>query len=117
MEAYKIPGIRFVKMQGLSPDNKPRPGVYVEVVDWNAWRPTELSLYMHKQAALWSRLNPFASLTNAEQRTFNIHFGSTAYFNELIARGGRIDPQLFVKNWTERAAVYQQQARKFWLYQ
>lgn len=117
MEAYKIPGIKFVKMQGLSSDNKPRPGVYVEVVDWNAWRPTELSLYMHKQAALWNRLNPFAALTTAEQRTFNIHVGSTAYFNELKARGGRIDPQLFVKNWTERAAVYQQQARKFWLYQ
>jgi uncharacterized protein YbbC (DUF1343 family) len=117
MEAYKIPGVKFLKMQAMGPDNKPRTGVYVEVVDWNAWRPTEVSLYMHKQAARWSRLNPFASLTTAEQRTFLIHVGSNAWLAALQKQGGRVDPQLFVKNWTERAAVYQQQARKFWLYQ
>ncbi|MBA4137599.1 MAG: DUF1343 domain-containing protein [Opitutus sp.] len=117
MEAYKIPGVRFVKMQGLGRDNKPRPGVYVEITDWNAWRPTELSLYLHKQAARWTRLNPFAALTSAEERTFLIHVGSNAWLAALKSQGGRVDPQLFVKNWTERAAVYQQQARKFWLYQ
>lgn len=117
LEAYKIPGVKFVKMRALGPDNKPRAGVYVEVVDWQAWRPTELSFYMHKQAALWSRLNPFAALTSAEERTFNIHVGSTAWMSALKSQGGRVDPALFVKNWTERAAVYQQQARKFWLYQ
>jgi uncharacterized protein YbbC (DUF1343 family) len=117
LEAYKIPGIKFVKMQALGPDNKPRTGVYVEVVDWAAWRPTELSLYLHKQAALWSRLNPFAQLTTAEERTFNIHVGNTAYFNALKTQGGRIDPQLFLKNWSERAAVFQRTSRKFWLYQ
>lgn len=116
LEAYKIPGIKFVKMQALGPDNKPRTGVYVEVVDWAAWRPTELSLYLHKQAALWSRLNPFAALTAAEERTFNIHVGNTAYFNALKTQGGRIDPQLFLKNWSERAAVFQRTSRKFWLY-
>lgn len=117
MEGYKIPGIKFLKMQALGPDNKPRTGVYVEVVDWEAWRPTELSFYMHKQAALWSPLNPFASLTNTEQRTFNIHVGSTAWFNALSKQGGRVDPALFIKNWTERAAIYQQQSKRYWLYQ
>ena len=116
LEVYKIPGIRFVKLQAAGPDGKSRTGVYVEVVDWQAWRPTELSLYMHKLAAQWSPLNPFATLTAAEQRTFNIHVGSTAYFNDLRTRGSRIDPQLFIKNWAERAAVYRQQAKKFWLY-
>jgi uncharacterized protein YbbC (DUF1343 family) len=117
LEAYKIPGIKLLKMQAMGPDGKPRTGVYVEVVDWNAWRPTEISLYMHKLAAQWSPMNPFAALTAAEQRTFNIHVGSTAYFNALTAQGSRIDPALFVKNWSERAAVFQQQSRKFWLYQ
>ncbi len=117
MEAYKIPGIKFLKMQALGPDNKPRTGVYVEIVDWDAWRPTELSFYMHKQAALWATLNPFAALTTAEQRTFNIHVGSTAWFNALRTQGGRVDPALFIKNWTERAAIYQQQSKRYWLYQ
>ncbi len=117
LEAYKIPGIKFLKMQALGPDNKPRTGVYVEVTDWNAWRPTELSFYMQKQAALWQPLNPFAALTNVEERTFNIHVGSTAWFNALKTQGGRVDPALFVKNWQERAAIYQQQSKRYWLYQ
>jgi uncharacterized protein YbbC (DUF1343 family) len=117
MDAYRIPGIKFLKMRALGPDNKPRTGVYVEVVDWEAWRPTELSFYMQKQAALWSTLNPFAALTTAEQRTFNIHVGSTAWFNALSKQGGRVDPALFIKNWSERAAIYQQQSKRYWLYQ
>ncbi len=90
--------------------------MYVEVVDWDAWRPTELSLYLHKQAALWSPLNPFANLTSREERTFLIHVGSNAWYEALKRDGGRVDPQLFIRNWTERAAVYRQQAQKFWLY-
>lgn len=116
MEAYKIPGIKFLKMQAMGPDNKPRTGVYVEVVDWEAWRPTELSFYMHKQAALWQPLNPFAALTSAEERTFNIHVGSTAWYQALKKQGGKVDVASFIRNWQERAAVYQKQSRKYWLY-
>lgn len=116
MEAYKIPGIKFLKMQAMGPDNKPRTGVYVEVVDWDAWRPTELSFYMHKQAALWQPLNPFAALTSAEERTFNIHVGSTAWYQALKKQGGKVDVASFIRNWQERAAIYQKQSRKYWLY-
>ncbi len=116
LELYRIPGIRLTKRQALGPDNKPRTGVYVEVVDWDAWRPTELSLYLHKQAALWSPLNPFANLTTREERTFLIHVGSNAWYQALKRDGGRVDPQLFIRNWAERAEVYRQQTRKFWLY-
>jgi uncharacterized protein YbbC (DUF1343 family) len=117
MEAYNIPGIKFLKQQGLSPEGKPVTGVYVEVVDWEKWRPTELSFYMHKQAAIWSRLNPFSHLTTAEQRTFNIHVGSLAWYQALSREGGRIDVSLFIKNWQERAAIYQANSKRFWLYQ
>lgn len=116
MEAYKIPGIKFIKMQALGTDNKPRTGVYVEVVDWEAWRPTELSFYMHKQAALWSPLNPLGNLTTAEERTFNIHVGSTAWYQAIKKQGGKVDVAPFIKNWQERAAVYQKQSQRFWLY-
>lgn len=116
MSAYKIPGVAFVKREGRDRDGKPAVGVYVEVTDWAAWNPTEVSFYMQKQAARWSLLNPFSTLSASEQRTFNIHVGSEAWFNELRRVGGRIDVAPFMKNWTERAKVYQESSRKYWLY-
>jgi len=116
MEAYRIPGVRFVKHQGPTPDGKPGVGVYVEVTDWDRWNPTELSFYMHKQAARWSQLNPFAGLTAREQNKFKIHVGSNAWFAALQRDGARVDVPLFLKNWSERAAIYREQTRKFWLY-
>jgi uncharacterized protein YbbC (DUF1343 family) len=116
MEAYKIPGVRFVKRDGRFPDGKPAAGVYVEITDWEAWNPTELCFYMHKQAEKWSPTKVFASLTPAEQRTFQIHVGSTAWYDALKRDGMRVDPAAFVKNWTERALVYQQASKKYWLY-
>ncbi len=117
MEAYKIPGVKFLKMNGVSREGKVVPGVYVEVVDWDKWRPTEVSFYMQKQAVLWSKLNPYAGLTTAETRTFNIHVGSAAWLNAIRTQGGRVDVSLFTKNWSERAATFQQTSRKYWLYQ
>ena len=117
MSAYQIPGIGFVKRQGLARDGKMITGVYVEVTDWAQWNPTELSFYMHRQAAAWSALNPFAVLTTTEQRSFNIHVGSTAWMAALRKQGARVDVASFLKNWRERAAIYQQQSRKYWLYQ
>jgi len=116
LEAYKIPGIRLVKHEGRDRDGKLITGVYVEVSDWEKWNPTELSFYMHKQAAKWEKLNTFAVLTSAEQRTFQIHVGSTAWYDALKRDGGRVDVAAFLKNWAERDVIYQQQSKKYWLY-
>ena len=116
LDAYKIPGIRLVKQQGLAADGKLRPGVYVQVTDWEAWRPTELAFYMQKQAVLWSQLNPFAVLTTTEQRTFKIHVGSNAWYAAISREGGKVNVPSFIQNWTERAKIYQEQSRKYWLY-
>ncbi|MSU46546.1 MAG: DUF1343 domain-containing protein [Lacunisphaera sp.] len=116
LESYKIPGIMLVKQQGLDRDGKLITGVYVEVVNWEQWHPTELSFYMHKQAATWQRLNPFAVMTTDDTRTFNIHVGSAAWTAALKRDGPRVDVALFLKNWAERAATYQQQSKKYWLY-
>ena len=98
-------------------DGKVIGGVYVEISDWDAWRPTELSFYMMKTAAKWNPRNPYVALTPADARSFNIHVGSTAWFNALKRDGARVDVVAFLKNWSERAATYQQQSRKYWLYQ
>lgn len=117
LEAYRIPGIAFQKRQGLDRDGKVITGVYVEVTDWEKWRPTELGFYMQKQAAAWLRLNPFVALTSAEQRTFNIHVGSNAWFSALRRDGARVDVASFIANWEGRAKIYQEQSRKYWIYQ
>ena len=116
MEAYKIPGLRFEKRDGHFADGKPAAGVYVEITDWEKWNPTELCFYMHKQAEKWEKLRVFGLLTIAEQRTFQIHVGSTAWYDALAREGSKVDVAAFVKNWTERAAVYQEKVRKYWLY-
>ncbi|MDB6166776.1 MAG: hypothetical protein JWQ83_1916 [Lacunisphaera sp.] len=117
LNAYRIPGIRLTKQTGVDKEGKPITGVYVHVTDGEAWRPTELAFYMHKQAALWSRLNPFATLTPAEQRTFKIHVGSAAWLSALSREGGKVNVASFIQNWTERAKIYQDATRKYWLYQ
>ena len=116
LDAYRIPGVAFVKRSGLDRDGKPISGVYVEVTDWEKWHPTELAFYMQKQAAIWQRLNPFIALTATEQRTFTIHVGSNAWFAALRREGPRIDVASFIANWSERAKIYQEQSRKYWLY-
>lgn len=116
MAAYKIPGLAFVKRSGTGSDGKPMTGVYVEVADWEKWNPTELSFYMHQQAAKWTRLNPFATLTTDEARSFKIHVGSSAWLAALQREGARVDVGSFLKNWSERARIYQEQTKKFWLY-
>ena len=117
LAAYKIAGLTLGKRQGTARDGKLITGVYVEVSDWEAWNPTELSFYMHRQAAAWQTLNPFATLTTTELRTFNIHVGSTAWSTALRREGARINVPSFLKNWRARAKIYQQQSRKYWLYQ
>jgi len=116
MEAYNIPGVRFVKRDGRFPDGKPAQGVYVEISDWEKWNPTELCFYMHKQAEKWSTTKVFASLSGADQSSFQKHVGSTAWYDALARDGMRVDVAAFVKNWTDRALVYQQAAKKYWLY-
>jgi uncharacterized protein YbbC (DUF1343 family) len=116
LELCQIPGLKFVKQQGLDRDGKPVTGVYVQVVDWEAWHPTELAFYMHRQAALWQRLNPFTVLPAAEQRTFRIHVGSTAWYAALSREGSRVNVVSFLQNWAARAKIYQDETRRFWLY-
>jgi uncharacterized protein YbbC (DUF1343 family) len=116
MDAYKIPGIKLVKQPGLDRTGKLITGVYVQVADWEEWHPTELAFYMHKQAAKWSRLNPFATLTTEEAHTFKIHVGSTAWHGALSREGGNVNVASFLQNWQARAKIYQDETRKYWLY-
>jgi len=43
--------------------------------------------------------------------------GSNAWWNAIRNQGARVDVASFLANWQTRNAIYQQQSKKYWLYQ
>jgi uncharacterized protein YbbC (DUF1343 family) len=117
LDALKIPGVGFRPITVNNAQGKPVTALYVDITDWNAWRPTELSFEMMRLACRYDPPNPFAKLGAREMRSFNIHVGSTAWWNALVRDGARVNLDAFQAEWTQRAAVYQQQTRRYWIYQ
>jgi len=117
LDQYKIPGIRLVKTPGVARDGKVITGVYVEVVDYAAWRPTELSFYMMKTAAKWSTINPFLIAPPERSGMYNKLVGSAAWWAAIRREGSKINVESFLNNWRTRDAIYQEQSKKYWLYQ
>ena len=60
--------------------------------------------------------NPFATAKQADRRTFLVHMGSTAFFNDLITKGAKTDVDAWLRTWREQAKVYQEESKRFWLY-
>jgi uncharacterized protein YbbC (DUF1343 family) len=114
--ALKLPGLNFAKVDVSGNNGKPATGVYVEVTDWDAWRPTELSFHLMRLACRYDPPNPFTTFTREKARTFNIHVGSMAWWQALRRDGAKVDIEGFLRDWRAKAQVYQQQSRKYWLY-
>lgn len=116
LEALKIPGIAFRIITVPNPQVRPGTALYVDVVDWNAWNPTQLSFELMRLACRYDPPNPFAKLPPAQVRGFNIHVGSTEWWQALVRDGAQVDLPRFHAEWTRRAASYHEQSRRFWLY-
>jgi uncharacterized protein YbbC (DUF1343 family) len=117
LRALNIPGIDFRRVNVTDPKTgKEGLGLYVEITDWDQLRPTELSVYMMALACAWDPHNPFASATRIEMRRFLICVGSTAFYNDLVAHGSRVDVAAYIRDWQAKNEVYQQQSRKYWIY-
>ncbi|HEY1764878.1 MAG TPA: DUF1343 domain-containing protein [Opitutaceae bacterium] len=117
LKALALPGIGFRRVSVPDPKTgAPELGLYVEITDWDLWRPTELSAYLMRLACKYGVRNPFANLTPAEFRSLAIYWGSAPFLNELAAHGARADVAAFIADWQVKAVVYQQQVRRYWLY-
>lgn len=118
LAALKVPGIAFrrITVPSTKPGQPPSVGFLISIVDHGAWRPTELDFKLMKLTCQLERKNPFAHLTPAEERTFLIHAGSTAFFNDLAAKGAAIDLDRWLRLWRSQADVFQAQSQKYWLY-
>jgi uncharacterized protein YbbC (DUF1343 family) len=121
LKALDIPGIGFQRVSVPDPKTgKPELGLYVTITDWDAWRPTELSVYLVRLACQYSARasgrNPFAGLTQQEKRSFLIYWGSSAFLEDLAVHGSRVDVLPYLRQWRERDAAYQADSRRYWLY-
>jgi uncharacterized protein YbbC (DUF1343 family) len=95
---------------------QPTTGLFIEISDYDAWQPTDLSFHLMRLACQLEPRNPFANATPAQRRTFLIHVGSTAFFNDLVANGRNVDVEAWIRTWREQGRVYQNQSRRYWLY-
>jgi uncharacterized protein YbbC (DUF1343 family) len=117
LRALNLPGVQFRRVSVPSLKNgTPTTGLYIEIVDYDAWEPAALNFHLMKLACKLEPRNPYARATAAERRTFLVHVGSTAFFNDLVAKGKAINVDAWLKTWREQARIYQEQSRKFWLY-
>ena len=117
LERLSIAGLTYRLVTVNDAAGKPVNSLYIEVSDWNAWRPTELSFELMRLACVYDPPNPFAKLGSKDARSFNIHVGSTAWWQALVRDGAKIDLAAFEADWARRCAIYQQLTRRYWLYQ
>ncbi len=118
LRALNLPGINFRQVSvPNSHTGKPGTGLYVEVTDWDEWRPTELSFYLMKLACKLEPRNPFAFASKGQTSLFLHEMSCTAIFRDFAAHGARVDVEAYLRQWRDQDAKYQQQSRRFWLYE
>lgn len=117
LEALQLPGLSFRKLTTADAQGRTLQAVYVQVSDWNAWNPTELSFELMRLACRYDPPNPFAKLDAKKMRSFNIHVGSTAWWRALSADGAAVDLDRFKAVWHGQNEIYRQQtSRHWWIY-
>ncbi len=113
LSALHLPGLAFRVLP--DPANALRTGVYVEVTDWNAWNPTELSFQLMRLACRYNPPNPYTKV-KAEDIFYKL-VGSKTWIAALRRDGAKVNVEAFLADWKKQAAAYQQQSKKYWLYQ
>jgi len=116
LRALNLPGLQYRRVSALDRNGKPAVGLYVEITDYDEWQPAELNFYLMKLACQLEPKNPFASAKQSDRRTFLVHMGSTAFFNDLITKGAKTDVDAWLRTWREQAKIYQEESKRFWLY-
>ena len=116
LRALNLPGLQFRRISSPGRDGKPAIGLYVEITDFDDWRPTELSLQLMRLACKLDPKNPFATAANKETGFFLRLMGSEAFLKALQHDGAKTDVALFLKDWAARNEIYREHAKRYWLY-
>lgn len=117
LRALNLAGVQFRRITvPNAKTGKPGTGLFIDITDYDAWSPTELSFWLMKLACKLEPKNPFIAATEAQRRTFLVHVGSNSFFNDLLTHGRNIDIAAWLRTWREQTRIYQEQSKKFWLY-
>jgi len=115
LSARRIRGLAFPVVP-VSVNGKSQRSTYVQVTNWNALRPTELSLHMMALACEWDRSNPFAAATDSIKGLFNKHVGDSMVFDYLIQRGANLPIQTLLADWDRYCQQFKKDSAKYHLY-
>ncbi|MGH8016810.1 MAG: DUF1343 domain-containing protein [Opitutaceae bacterium] len=116
LKKHRLHGLRFVPRQITDAQGRKIDGLFIEVRDWDAWRPTELNFHMMQIACKVAPKNPFVGASPGQTDLFNKHVGSTAWWNALTRDGAKVDLQEFLDAWDRAATRFQNESRRYWLY-
>ena len=117
LRTLKLAGIQFRRISVPNArTGQPGTGIYIEITDYDAWRPTELNFWLLKLTGKLGMRNPFTAASAGPHSLFQHLVGSGAFVNDLIAKGRNVDVEAWLLTWREQARVYQEQSKKFWLY-
>lgn len=117
LRALRLPGLDYRRISvPNAKSGKPAVGTYIEIRDYDDWQPCDLNLWLMKLACKIEPKNPFTNAPAAKRREWLIHVGSTALWNDLVAKGANLDVNAWLKQWHDQAKIYQAQSQKYWLY-
>lgn len=116
LRALRIPGIAFRRVSSPNRSGKPATGLYVEVTDWDDWRPTELSFHLMRLGCKLEGRNPYAEAKRGIQQGFLRHMGDSDFFDDLVAKGARVDINRWLVRWEAENRTYIATKKRFWLY-
>ena len=122
VRALHLPGIDFRRASVPNPrTGQPAICLFIEITDWDAWNPTELNFSLMKLACKYDPRNPFAMAARTAAGRNELHLflnlmGSTAFYNDLIEHGARVDVDAYLSDWRAKDKVYQQLRRRYWIY-
>jgi uncharacterized protein YbbC (DUF1343 family) len=116
LRALHLPGLQFRRVSAPNAEGKPAVGIFVEISDYDEWRPTELNFYLMKLACKFDPRNPFRPAPGRDFSGFLRHMGSEAFLHALQRDGANVDVAAFFAEWQRRDAIYQAQSKRYWLY-
>jgi len=116
LESFGLPGLSYRIKTLRNSAGKDVRGVYLIISDWKSWKPTYLPFYMMKLSALWETPSPFPQAKESSAALFNKHVGSSWWWEELLSKGGRIDPTPFLVEWEKDSSQFRRVVSSYLLY-
>lgn len=116
LTGYHLPGLQYRIVSAPGYNARPAYGLYVEITDYDAWRPTELNFYLMKMACQLDGYNPFLPAPGRDFSGFLHVMGSESFLYALRRYGARINLQPWLQKWREQDHYFQIESRKYWLY-